>query len=191
MTEITQAKSELRRTMREKRRGLADGLPKAGAAIRDHFVAAFPREFGTAISGYWPLPEEADVRLLLSYLYSVGWFCMLPVVTAPNSPLTFRHWAPGEAMMEGRFGILEPDADAPEDQPEVMLVPLLAFDSEGYRLGQGGGYYDRTLAARRGDGGEVLAVGVAFAGQQVDSIPRDAFDQRLDWVVTEAGATRF
>lgn len=191
MTDLSEAKTALRKVMRNKRRKLAAEAPNAGAAIRDHFVAAFPRETGTAVSGYWPMGDEADGRLLLSYLHSIGWSCMLPVVTAAGMALTFRQWEPGDLLIESSIGIQEPGDDAPEDRPDILLVPLLAFDEKGFRLGQGGGYYDRTLGALREETDDVLAVGIAFAGQQVDTVPRDAFDQPLDWVVTEAGATRF
>ena len=191
MTELSEAKTTLRRVMREKRGGLATASPNIGAAIRDHFVAAFPRETGVAVSGYWPMGDEADVRPLLSYLHSIGWFCMLPVVTGVGTALTFRHWSPGDELVESGLGIQEPGGDAPEDLPDIVLVPLLAYDGEGYRLGQGGGYYDRTLAAFRAKSDDILAVGIAFSGQQVDSVPHDAFDQPLDWMVTETGAYRF
>lgn len=93
--------------------------------------------------------------------------------------------------MEGTFGIAVPPPEADILEPDVLLVPLLAFDNEGYRLGYGGGFYDRTLALCRTRTPETLAVGVAFAGQRVDRVPRSAEDERLDWIVTEEGARRF
>jgi 5-formyltetrahydrofolate cyclo-ligase len=126
---------------------------------------------------------------LLRRLGEAGHEIALPVVGAHGRPLVFRRWREGDAMDEGPFGIREPRADKPEIVPSVLLVPLLAFDRRGYRLGYGGGFYDRTLAALRA-GGEAVAVGVAYAAQEVDEVPRDESDEPLDWVVTDKAAIR-
>ncbi|PKP70572.1 MAG: 5-formyltetrahydrofolate cyclo-ligase, partial [Alphaproteobacteria bacterium HGW-Alphaproteobacteria-4] len=108
-----------------------------------------------------------------------------PVILGRGQPLGFRAWAPGVAMQRGQFGALIPAAGA-WLTPRVLIVPLLAFDARGYRLGYGGGYYDRTLAALRARG-PVTAIGFAFAAQQVPEVPTEATDEKLDLLVTDSG----
>lgn len=138
-----------------------------------HIVSVF-HSFGTEIS----------TAELFDRLVAVGWTIALPVVVAKNAPLLFRQWAPGNALVLGRWDIQIPPETAPEVQPDVLLVPMLAFDRKGYRLGYGGGFYDRTLAklcALK----KVTAIGIAYAGQEIDIVPRDDHDQPLDWIMTE------
>lgn len=160
-----------------------------GAAIRDGFAAAFRPAPGTVVSGYWPMGDEADVRPLLAWLAEIGCATALPVVRERAQALEFRLWRPGEALEPGDHGTLHPAADAPAVTPSLVLVPLLAFDGRGHRLGYGGGYYDRTLEALRA-AGPIIAVGVAYACQQIEAVPSDGHDQRLDWVATETGVMR-
>jgi 5-formyltetrahydrofolate cyclo-ligase len=138
------------------------------------------------ISGYWPLGDEIDPRPLLQALAGRGLPLALPAIRAAGEPLDFRAWRPGDALRPARFGTREPLPEAPLVQPGLLLVPLLAFDAAGYRLGYGGGFYDRSLALLRRTG-DILAVGLAYAAQQVAAVPREATDQALDLVVTEAG----
>lgn len=145
---------------------------------------------GATVAGYWPVRDEMDVRALLRALCEEGHPVALPVVAGPGRPLRFRRWCPGDMLAMGPFGLSEPPAEAPELTPRVLLVPLLAFDRRGYRLGYGRGYYDRTLGSLRA-AGPVVAVGIAFAAQEVAELPSDHFDQRLDWIVTERGARAF
>jgi 5-formyltetrahydrofolate cyclo-ligase len=142
---------------------------------------------GTVVAGYWPLADELDPRPLMLALHGRSARLVLPVIEARGRPLRFRLWEPGAPLRVGRFGIAEPGEDAPELDPAIVLVPLLAFDRRGSRLGYGAGFYDRTLAGLRARG-PVLAVGVAFAAQEVPFLPCDALDQPLDRIVTEAGA---
>ncbi|MFT5180286.1 MAG: 5-formyltetrahydrofolate cyclo-ligase [Alphaproteobacteria bacterium] len=135
-----------------------------------------------------PIGSEIDCLPLLNRLDAAGVPLCLPVVTAPEAPLLFRRWAPGDPMVTGSFGISEPALAAPEVSPQVLLVPMLAFDRHGNRLGYGGGYYDRTLKALRA-AADVVAIGVAFAGQLRDKVPVSENDQPLDWILTEVGAT--
>ena len=106
------------------------------------------------------------------------------------APLVFREWRPGIEMHRASFGMMEPTPDSPQHMPTIVVTPLLAFDAEGFRIGYGGGYYDRTLAALRA-AGPVTAIGVAYEAQEVAEVPRDHFDQPLDWIVTEIGARKF
>jgi len=141
---------------------------------------------GRVLSGYMPMRTEIDpLPAMAAHQGPVG----VPVIIAKATPLRFREWSPGAAMIEGTFKAMIPAEGAWLD-PEVLIVPLLAFDAHGYRLGYGGGFYDRTLAGLRARG-PVLAVGFAFAAQEVPEVPIDAFDQRLDAVVTEKGVTVF
>jgi 5-formyltetrahydrofolate cyclo-ligase len=141
---------------------------------------------GAVVAGYWPMGDEIDPRPLLQALAAAGRRLALPVVTAPNQPLDFRAWAWGDELEPGRFGTTHPLAHAAPVEPDLLLVPLLAFDRQGFRLGYGGGFYDRTLDMLRRKR-HVSAMGIAFAAQQVPAIPHDGRDQRLDGVATEAG----
>ena len=141
---------------------------------------------GKALAGYMPMRTEIDpLPAMAAHQGPVG----VPVIMAPATPLRFREWGPGLAMLAGEFGARIP-ADGAWIEPQVVIVPLLAFDARGYRLGYGGGFYDRTLAGLRARG-KVLAIGFAFAAQEVDAVPIDGFDQRLDGLVTEAGVRWF
>jgi 5-formyltetrahydrofolate cyclo-ligase len=139
---------------------------------------------GKSISGFSPYQSEISVVPLLDSLARAGWVTALPVVIAKGEPLIFRAWAPGSETVPGIWNIPVPPPTSPEVTPDVLLVPLLAFDREGYRLGYGGGFYDRTLARLRAMK-QVTAIGVAYAAQEVSSVPHDAHDQRLDWIMTE------
>ena len=161
----------------------------AGELFERRFLAAIPLPEEAVVAGYWPVGEEMEIRQLMRHLHDAGYVCALPMIAGRNRPLVFRAWRPGAALMPGAYGIPAPPADAPELRPDVVVVPLLAYDREGRRLGRGAGYYDRTLRALRAQA-EVIAVGAAYAAQQVDSVPHDRSDERLDWVVTEQGAIR-
>ncbi len=188
------AKRRLGERAREKRRVLhAERGAAAAEAVQRHVLDCLERRIGlpagAVVAGYWTRGDELDVRPLLAALDGAGYCCALPVAAAPDAVLVFRRWRTGDVLTAGRFGIMEPGADAEAVTPDLVIVPLLAFDRAGYRLGYGAGYYDRTLGALRG-AGPVVAVGVGFAAQGVDAVPHDAADERLDWVVTETGAVR-
>jgi len=167
-------------------RAAAEGVRKS---MREARQKGLDLPAGAAVAGYWPLRDELDVRALLGDLDGERFVCALPVVKAPGRPLLFRRWRPGDALTESALGIAEPAPDKREVQPFALLVPLLAVDGAGRRLGYGKGYYDRTLAALRA-AGRVIAIGVCFEAQRVREVPADGSDQPLDWVVTEKGAWR-
>lgn len=184
-------KRALRKEARERRRRAAVAAGKqAGNRLADNYfkaaVSFANRSPTSAVSGYWPMADEMDVRPLMARLHAEGHAIALPVVVGKGKPLIFRRWQPGSALGAAGFGLHQPGTDAPEVVPEILLVPLLAFDPFGYRLGWGGGFYDRTLAAL-GKVQPVIAVGVAYAAQRVERLPRTERDQRLDWVVTDEG----
>ena len=162
----------------------------AGEAVRDHFLAAIAMPPGAAVSGFWPMGEEIDARPLFLALAGRGHPIGLPIVVRRGEPLVFRRWRPGQELVPGGFNVMVPRPEEPEIVPEVVITPLLLFDADGFRLGYGGGFYDRTLARLRAGGGAV-SVGVAFAAQEVDQVPREPFDQPMDWIVTEDGVRRF
>ena len=159
----------------------------AGQGQAAELLADYLAQFGgKVLAGYMPMRTEIDpLAAMAVHQGSVG----VPVIIGAGLALRFRAWGPGVAMVAGGFGALIPE-DGPWVEPEVLIVPLLAFDARGYRLGYGGGFYDRTLAGLRARG-PVLAVGFAFAAQEVDEVPIDGFDQRLDAVVTEQGMREF
>ena len=184
-------KDQIREQARLRRRDLAKTAGLGfGAKLTELFFGNFKIDAGTKIAGYWPITREADVEPLLNTLHQKTCTCLLPVVVARDTALVFREWQPGDALAPSDLDIPEPSTGKPEGVPDILLVPLLAFDGEGYRLGYGGGYYDRTLQDLRAVD-EIIAVGIAYSGQEVDSVPHESFDQRLDWVITEAGATPF
>lgn len=187
--DIESAKRDLRRDSAERRRTAVQASPDAGLAVRDRFLAALRPAAGAAVSAYWPLEDEFDPRPLFTELHRRGHPIGLPVILGKGQPLTFRRWAPDVALVRGPFRVMTPPAEAPEVIPQLLLVPLLAFDRAGYRLGYGGGFYDRTIARLRA-AGDVLAVGVALAAQEVGAVPRDDTDEPLDWVVTDREAIR-
>lgn len=180
-------KSELR-SEATRRRAEAHAA-RAAAAAQDLvrlFAAALGDEIDTAavVALYWPIRTEIDVRPLMQNLGDRGTGLALPVVGAPDSPLAFRSWCPGDAMRRGVFGIEEPLETAPAATPDIVVTPLLGFDGQGHRLGYGGGYYDRSLRALRASG-DVRAVGVAFDEQEFAAVPSAANDEILDMVVTD------
>ena len=144
------------------------------------------RQEGFAVSGFYPYQAEINVLPLLARLVSEGWRTALPIVMAKGAPLTFRAWAPGEPTGRGIWDIHIPLETAAELQPDVLLVPMLAFDRRGYRLGYGGGFYDRTIAELR-KLKPVVAIGVAYAMQETDEVPIAPYDEPLDWILTERG----
>lgn len=183
------AKAKLRREMRTRRKAAFLAHPEAGHALSARFFAAIELPVGAPISAFWPMGEEIDVKPLMTRAAFAGHAIGLPVMPGKARPLVFRKWRPGDKLADGGFGTSIPSDDKPEIQPSVLIVPLLAFDRAGYRLGYGGGFYDRTLEKLRALG-PTLAVGVAFSEQEVPQVPRDNFDQKLDWIVTEKEAIR-
>jgi 5-formyltetrahydrofolate cyclo-ligase len=181
----TASKQALRKEARDRRKGLAAAQPDFASAIARH-AGALGVAAGDVVGGYGALWDEADPKLLLARLVDLGCHIAFPRIVAKNKPLEFHLVPDGEVLRPGAFGIHEPLADWPVVQPSLLLVPLLAFDGNGYRLGYGGGYYDRTLAARN-----VRAVGVAYAGQEVSSLPAQAHDMALEAIITEQGLRRF
>jgi 5-formyltetrahydrofolate cyclo-ligase len=161
----------------------------AGARLAEHGLSFLPLAPNSIVSGFSAIRDEIDPAALLTRLGDAGYRLCLPVMQGRGLPLVFRAWSPGDAMGKVQWGIAEPLADKPVLEPDVVLVPLLAFDATGYRLGYGGGFYDRTLARLRAIK-PVVAVGVAYDELKVDAVPHQGYDQPLDWVLTPSGPLR-
>ena len=177
-------KANLRREMTAKR----DALPAAARQQAAEIIAArsFPVAVpsGAIVSGFMPLKSEINPLPLMRKRAEAGAQLALPVVAGKGRPLIMRAWAFGTPLASGVWGIREPMPDSPAVDPDVLIVPLLAFDRRGYRLGYGAGYYDMTLTALRAKK-PVVAVGIAYAAQEVDTVPTTPRDARLDLVLTE------
>jgi 5-formyltetrahydrofolate cyclo-ligase len=185
MTDLELAKKSLREEVLKKRSAVHSmSRERAANTIRDLFLQALPLRPGSIVAGYWPLPGEVDSTPLLNALAEKKFEICLPVVTEHESPLIFRKWTVGMNLGEGYAGTRIPPAESPILNPDILVVPLVAFDRAGYRLGYGGGFYDRTLNAMRAQR-QIMAVGLAYAAQQVPLVPHEGTDEKLDWVVTE------
>lgn len=176
------SKSELRTEMRAIRRRLAREIQDGGERTAAR-AGALPAVQSVAL--YLPIGSEIDTGPLASRLIGMGRSLCLPVVVAADMPLVFRQWRPQDPLQPDLQGIAAPINIAPEMTPDLILTPLLAFDAFGGRLGQGGGYYDRTFAAHP----DALRIGVAYAGQAVARVPMEPLDIRLHGVLTETGYT--
>ena len=186
---IEDAKAGLR-AMAHKRRAAIHAGSRADAALAaaTHFLTGAILQPGEIVAAYWPIRDELDSRPLLTRLMDAGQPVCLPVVMGDGLPLELRLWEEGAPLYPSGFGTLAPSESAPLCEPDVIVTPLLGFDSEGTRLGYGGGYYDRTLGmlSKR-----PRLVGLAFASQELERIPREVHDIPLDAVATDAGYRSF
>ena len=159
---------------------------KRAAAAKAVASRGLPIEItpGTIISGYSPIRSEIDPAPLMRMLAALGARLALPAVMARGKSLAFRAWSPDDRLMLGPLGILEPSPAAAELVPDILLVPLAAFDRSGHRIGYGAGHYDTTLAHLR-KAKTVIAIGVAFAVQEIKAVPVQPHDVALDYVLTE------
>ena len=164
----------------------AESAAAAAAALAHHGMVLLAERGFRSVAGYWPMRDEIDLRPLLLALADTGRDVALPAVTAPGEALEFRCWRPGAALVAGPFGTAHPGPEARAVEPDVVLVPLLAYDHRHHRLGYGAGFYDRTLAGLRARK-KVLAIGVAYSAQRVAEVPVDSWDEALDLVLTEHG----
>ncbi|WGS19832.1 MULTISPECIES: 5-formyltetrahydrofolate cyclo-ligase [unclassified Bradyrhizobium] len=178
------SKAELRALALAKRDALSDEQRRAAAEALAKRGAPFEITSGMIVSGYSPIRSEIDPTPLMLKLAAKGARLALPCVNARGQSLTFRAWSPNERLMLGPLGIPEPSPAAAEVHPDVMLVPLAAFDRLGHRIGYGAGYYDYTFAHLR-KAKHVIGVGLAFAAQETKVIPALSHDVPLDYVLTE------
>ena len=187
---IDDEKKQLRLSAKKTRaRAFADHASTGPQALKDHgldFVSPAP---GAVIAGFLTIRDEIDPLPLMQRLHDLGHPTALPVMEGPGKPLVFRAWAAGEPLEQVVWGIQEPPASAPAIKPDIVLVPLLAFNTQGYRLGYGGGFYDRSIAQLRAQK-TITTIGIAFDEQKVDVIPHLDYDEPLDWMLTPSGPIR-
>ncbi len=178
-------KSELRRQALRRRREV-DATTRAALSAR---LAAVGLEWARrwrprVVAAYSPIRDEPDCGALLAALQAHGFATALPVVCGRSAPLAFRLWRAGEPLARGALGVPEPGAAAPIVEPDLLFVPLAAFDRRGHRIGYGTGCYDRALKLLRA-GGPIRAVGVAYSVSEIDAAPDQPHDERLDFILTE------
>jgi 5-formyltetrahydrofolate cyclo-ligase len=184
LNHIDSRKSQIRRDAIARR----DALPAAERAAAAATIAARPLPVvvapGAIVSGFSPLKSEINPVPLMRAFAAAGARLALPVVAGKGKPLTMRSWNFGEPLVSGVWGIREPPSEAPEVFPDILIVPLLAFDRAGHRIGYGAGYYDMTIARLRGMKA-VTAIGLAYAAQEIAEVPATPRDAALDLVLTE------
>jgi 5-formyltetrahydrofolate cyclo-ligase len=185
MPDLAEPKTLLRRRALARRR-VVDAQTRAQLTSRlvDEGVAC-ARQWGARVAAaFYPIGDEPDGLALVAALSAQNFATALPVAVSREAPLTFRRWRVGDPTVVGRHRIPEPSPEAPAVDPDLLFVPLAAFDRRGYRLGYGGGYYDRTLRRLRA-AGPIRAVGVAYAACEVAAVPDEAHDEPLDFILTE------
>lgn len=182
-----------RKAERERLRALRMGLSASereacGAALACHLKQILRDRFdgarGLVLSAYWPIKGEPDLRPLMAELHGAGVKLALPVVETKSAPLKFRRWTPKTHMVRGDWNIPVPPADAETVRPDITLAPLVGWSGDGYRLGYGGGYFDRTLAALRP---RPVVIGLGFEAARLATIYPQPHDIRMDMILTEAG----
>lgn len=178
------AKADARMTMRAERAALAPG--DASLKLIDNFPLELARL--SPVAGYWPVGGEIDGRPLLAALAKAGRTICLPRMETRAGPARFIAWRGAEALSADAFGVPSPPPTGADLSPRLLLVPLLAFDRSGGRLGQGGGHYDRIISLYRAHG--CVAAGLAYAEQEMERVPTGAHDAHLDWVITPKEAIR-
>ena len=183
---VAESKRRLRPEMRERRLAIpANVHAEASRAAAWSALAGLPWRERPEVALFWPLADEIDTLPLLHALHWLGARPLLPRMQGRGRPLTFHAWSPDAPLVEGPFKVMEPNADLPSVLPRIVLAPLLAFDSQGQRLGYGAAFYDMTFAALAA--AAPLRVGYCFACQEVAAVPADASDVALELVVTETG----
>jgi 5-formyltetrahydrofolate cyclo-ligase len=188
---MVDAKKELRDdALRRRKSAFERHGAEASRKIAAHGLDFVRLRPDVVVSGFAAIRDEIDPAPLMTWLHAEGLRLALPVMQGRGKPLLMRAWTPGDAMEPAAWGIAEPMADKPEVDPDVVLVPLLAFDPRGYRLGYGGGFYDRTLGRLR-KLKSIIAVGIAYDEQRVDAVPTESYDEKLDWVLTPSGPQKF
>ena len=162
----------------------------AGEIVRGLGLDLIGQLPGSVVSGYFPIRDEIDPLPLLTGVIEWGMQVVLPVILAKATPLIFRTWQPGDVLETKPFGLKEPLASAKVALPDILLVPLSAFDSAGFRIGYGGGYFDRTLDLYRKNR-KITAIGVAYDEQEVPCFAHEPHDQTMDYLITPTGVRTF
>jgi 5-formyltetrahydrofolate cyclo-ligase len=155
-------------------------------ALKSHGIGFAGVNAPAWVSAFFPIGEELDPLPLIDRLIGEGFGVCLPVMVGKGKPLVFRAWKPGDDLNEVMWGIKEPRDSAPVIEPDIVLAALLAFDDRGYRLGYGGGFYDRTIARLKTIKPAVV-IGLAYDELRVDAVPHNDYDQPVDWILTPSG----
>ena len=184
---VYETKKVLRAEMRDRRQTQSGNAAFLAEKLKDIFIANIPLDKNLVVSSYKAMRDEMDTSVLVDTLRQQGHRIALPVIIEKRAPLIFRLYEPGDRLIADKMGILEPAPEAKAIDPDILLIPLLAFDRKRNRLGYGGGYYDRTLKGLRACK-QILAVGIAYAFQEVDEVPTGPNDIGLDKIVTEVEA---
>ncbi len=187
--EISSQKKALRKKLLSRRAALSQAQPQAAQEAARICLSLLTLDTDLVIAAYHPIGTELHTEFLLKSLWYKGIRCALPRVGDAAGPLTFHLYQQGDRLEDSAFGVAEPLASAAVMDPDVIIVPLLGFDKDGFRLGYGGGFYDRTLSGLRRRK-RIVAIGYGFAGQEVAEIPREDHDEPLDAIVTDQGAFR-
>jgi 5-formyltetrahydrofolate cyclo-ligase len=180
---IAEQKQALRQEMLKRREKAFIAHPEAGQQLAQQLYALRLVHPPDVVSAYWPIRHEIDPRPFLESFHEKGGTIVLPVILAQAERLAFRLWTPDVSLRRSHWGVMEPPITCPQIEPDILLLPLLAFDQQGYRLGYGQGYYDRTVAHLRACK-TVKVIALAFDEQEVSSVPHNAYDQKVDSVVT-------
>ena len=178
-------KKQLRNTAEKRRELLFQNKGISGSkTLAENFCNTWSPVYGSTISAFWPFRTELDVRPLINHLYDLGYTMVLPEIDSKYEPLIFREWNPRQKLIKDNYGVMCLPKTAKIKTPDWLLVPLLAFDKNGFRLGYGGGFYDITLKSLREEK-HIFAVGVGFEGQMIERVPYARHDIRLNAVLTE------
>lgn len=192
---MSEAQSLIKAQLRLERLALRDALSveerdEKSAAMGEKAVAALSFAPGTVVSGFMPIRSEADTRPLMEALRDKGATLCLPVML-DRETIVFREFMRGAELVKTGFGTKGPDESSAVLDPDILLVPLSAFDGRGQRIGYGAGHYDRAIARLHAKGLEPLLIGIAFDCQEVPSVPAEAHDVALDAILTESGLRHF
>ena len=184
--------AELKTRLRQEAFARRDALDKetrreAAGLIAERALALTELAALQPVGGYWPIRSEVDPRPLMEALLARGQSVALSQILHPH--LSWREWRPGDVLVHGGFGVREPGPDAPQVFPRALLVPLAAFDRRGGRLGYGKGHFDRSIT-ELSESGPVLAIGLAYAAQEIDAVPAEPHDRALDLIVTDREVVR-
>ena len=188
--DLDAVKSKYRRQSLHRRSQLADAEPNAAVVLAEcaeHLVCRFGR--GT-YAGYFPIRCELSPLILMERLSDIGCNIALPITPAQGEPLTFYHWLVDDQLVDGPYGTKQPSSKNKICTPDVILLPMLAFDSDGWRLGYGGGFYDRTIAEYATRGHKASVIGLAYDGQKMDRVPVGPYDMPIDAVLCPSGLYR-
>ena len=190
MTDLVEATNAHKDELRSRALSRRDLLTVEQRVVAAEAIAATPIYLeispGTIVAGYSPINSEIDPFPLMRALEKMGAELALPVIVKRDHPLIFRSWSPDEGLVRGSYGIFQPSSDAPDVDPDIVLVPLAAFDKAGHRIGYGRGYYDRTLHELRAMK-KITVIGIGFAVQEIEIVPALPHDEQLDCVLTERG----